>query len=1068
MSDSRLLQSLDPAQPANRLSSGTSSILPEFKGDHKSRRKLELEEQIAALSAAADGKEESLRNDIDEVEVRLEAVTAGKRRTKQETRYVEDTLKHKRELLAGQIVRLQKQFDQLESAQTSIETELDSEHSEKLTSFKAALLPLEEAAQSILDEKERLQHNNEQFNERLLPLQESLLMIKEDIRGHIAASECALIRRRDFEGELNEFKEEYEEELADFLEEIETRDMLRSIRLRKAEQMEKVRKAEKRIEDNEKQLIEISHQLTKASKETAVASGRQSRSESRQEAGKLESYLVRKCLDMGLPELYDFVATANRKVGYVVEDVILREQLEHMDRKEVDLMQAWRDETALMDQELSTLQSRLSTDERALQSQKISGKPDPALEKSVKETKQKVIAMERTITDVRTKQKRKEDAMNRWRSSVRLSIGEMAPAREMPASDAEIQTAFAKMVSEHTADEAMQASVLNILQLYCQQLQDHSDKAGARDARARKRRTDIEDLSVKVQNAEFSRSGLASERASLQRELTKLMNTEKSVSKRFEQMKMKVEGAYKKSYDHLLAVEMEKRQGEMEQVFKTMGNKAFARLQEKIRTEVAATVAAEQKALRTRLEDKYGSYSQWDRLAHWHSEAIEDELKPQYQVTANTINNLKGEAERLRDQLRAIKEAEADLQIRTEAIVEKKKKELRLSLSYATKAHQAHVKSKRLDVLKAQLNAKSCKLDELDKEAEEVETLALAKVADILLEETQLKTRLNQLQSQLVEVGGDRQVIRGLERKLKVLDRERRDDTQAESLGWSRRALVVGEAVPGRGRIRTHSVPVPELDWEEEARAALAQAQQAGEEQEGEQLGAEERPEETGELKGEALQVEEAQGFTSEPESSKPAFTIRFSDCTRSEAEFFRVITPLLEGSLMYKKLPQKGAAKPPEFDLFEGLDPEACGYGLRELKLGKALTKLEIRQPSKPGVDLSVLISQLLEPIIPPLTLSAILAQKKLGADSVENRLEDLVAKYREMKEEGIVNYQAPVLLEMGRAVTNFPFVLPLTKGGRVELVARSYEEFKTWTEGIKALLKQSKALHRLKYKLD
>jgi hypothetical protein len=87
---------------------------------------------------------------------------------------------------------------------------------------------------------------------------------------------------------------------------------------------------------------------------------------------------------------------------------------------------------------------------------------------------------------------------------------------------------------------------------------------------------------------------------------------------------------------------------------------------------------------------------------------------------------------------------------------------------------------------------------------------------------------------------------------------------------------------------------------------------------------------------------------------------------------------------------------------------------------------------------------------------------------DSAENRQEEAVAKYREMKEEGIVNYQAPAILEMGRAVSYFPFVLPLTKGGRVELIARSYEEFKTWTEGIKTLLKQSKSLPRLKYKIE
>ena len=1023
------------------------------------------------MSALADSKEESLRNDIDEVEVKLEAVSANKRRAKQENRYVEDTLKHKKEVLEAQITKLQRQVDILTTAQMSIETELDSEHSEKLTSFKAALRPLEEAAQSIIDEKDRLQRKNEQFNERLLPLQETLQMIKEDIRCHVLASEVALSRRREFEGELNELKEEYEEELADFLEEIETRDMLKSIRMRKAEQMEKVKKAEKRIEDNEKQLVELKHQLTKVSKESAT-SARQSRLELKQEASRLESFLIKKGEEIGLPDLYGFVASVNKKMGYDLEDVVLREQLDKMDRKEVDFMHAWKNETAAMEQELTSLQTKLNAEEKTLQSQKVSGKPDPALEKVVRELRQKVMTVEKTITEVKNKQRKREDILNRWRTSVRLTLSEGIPPREKPATDAEIQTAYAKMVSDYTTDTAFQESIMNIMHMFCQQLQEYSNRAGARESRARKRRLDIEDLSAKVQNAEFSRAGLAAEKDALQRELTKLINTEKSVSKRFEQMKMKVEGVYKKAYDHLLAIEMERRHGELEQVLKTMGNKAYARLQEKIRSEVSTSVGNEQKALRTKLEDRYGSYSHWDRIAHWHSEAIEDELKPQYQNIANAINSLKGDAERLRDQLRAIKEAEMDLQLRTEAIVEKKKKELRLSLNYASMAHQANVKSKKLDVIKAQLDSKRDKVEEIEKEMEEVEMQGMTKVAEIMLEETQLKTRLNQLQTKLVEVGGDRQAIRALEKKLKVLDRERRDDTHAESLAMSRRPLAILAETDfyGRSRHRTHSLPPPELQWEKPEPVHAARHIEVDQAEDVMEQGMSEEAMGRREIKvdgEEELQVEEAQGLY-EPEEPKVPFSIRFSDCTKSEAEFFRVITPLLEGTLMYKKLPVKGAAKPPEFDLFEGTDPEAHGYGLREIKLGKALTKFEIRQPSKPGVDLSIIITQLLEPIIPPPTLSVILAQKKLGVDSIENRAEDVIKKYYEMKEEGIVNYQAPVILEMGRAVTCFPFVLPLSKGGRVELIARSYDDFKTWTEGIKTLLKQVKSLHRLKYKVD
>jgi hypothetical protein len=193
-------------------------------------------------------------------------------------------------------------------------------------------------------------------------------------------------------------------------------------------------------------------------------------------------------------------------------------------------------------------------------------------------------------------------------------------------------------------------------------------------------------------------------------------------------------------------------------------------------------------------------------------------------------------------------------------------------------------------------------------------------------------------------------------------------------------------------------------------------------------------------------------------------------DFTLIEADFFRAIQPLLDGGLFYKKFSQKSSLVCAEFDPLEAdiLPPEKCGYGLRELKLNRALTKLEVRQPHKPGIESSIMLDKLLDPIVPQHTIAILKTQKSAwlsGQQPPED--EELKRKYPEFKRMGIMDFQSPIFEAKCMDCEHYVFFLALERGGRVEIVADSYVLFKRWVEGVRALVRCRKLLPKLKFKL-
>lgn len=1036
-------------------SSNPRSRSPDLADILASKNPQKLKLKIAQLNSEADMKEDSLRREIDQVQNDFEDVVETKRRFRQETKYAKETLTYKKDNLQTAVGRLQKDFETLEAIQLSFENDIDIQQSDKMIAFKAALKPLEDAAEAIAKEKERLSRSCAQFRDLLQPLEENRLMVQEDIRSHLMASAEAVVRRTNLEVALNEFKAQHAEELSDFLEELETKEQLKEARKRKAKVQEKVSRFEDKVEENEKLLEESKAQLetlTRQASETPKL-GR------RKDLDKLEAYITIKCTEVGIRQLPQYIVEENRKIGFNVSEVILTEQIDQVEQQEFVMLESWKDQQMVLEQDLEIVQECLVEDEQLLMMQYSASRPaDPDLEQKCKEGRERVQALRDSIDLLRRQYRNRSAAVAQWKLRARTSLVEYDAKLPTPADDEVILTAFNAAIEAQMESEEQRNAFSEIVQMYVEQLRTLDEQAEDREARRAVRRKEVEDLTIKLARLERRKNALDVELGNANNELVKLNSTDRSLSKRLEQSKMKTEQALKRAQDQYISTQLNSRSGELAQLLRTYGHKAVQKLTEKAKKDLSVAAASLQRDRHEKLETLFDNFQTQDKRARGHATTIESELKVTYQGVFQAINSLKGDSDRLLDQLQVVEEAEQEIHEKAQAIVDAKRREVSMRISRASKSLQAQNQMKKYAAVKTEMEKKTGKLEEIEKELSELELNSRERLSKLTVEEAKLKTKLTQLQAQMADVTVDRQKAGILEKKLKILEKNSQAGQEPES-------MAEGAPASPRSVERRNSLPTPSLGVSEDEtvrRPEVISSMQSGEPDLLQQL-LETKIDITSALKLSAKEYawEKASGVK-----------IRLDDCTKVEADFFGAIRSLLEGTQMHKRLNQTVSLRTREFDPLEYREfpPEACGYTLREVRLAKTLNKIEIRHPGKLGVDHTIPVSTLLDPIIPKHTMYMISAQKKQWQATEEHLEVDsaVLKKYKEMKRLGVLNYNSPIFERMCIGCPFYPFALALTKGGRVDLISSSYSEFKAWVDGIHALVKFMKQLPKLKHKIE
>ena len=185
---------------------------------------------------------------------------------------------------------------------------------------------------------------------------------------------------------------------------------------------------------------------------------------------------------------------------------------------------------------------------------------------------------------------------------------------------------------------------------------------------------------------------------------------------------------------------------------------------------------------------------------------------------------------------------------------------------------------------------------------------------------------------------------------------------------------------------------------------------------------------------------------------------------SQTDREFFEKVLPLLDGSEIYKKYSRTNSLKQKAFDplMVSEYPPDVCGFGLRTFRLKRNLREIDVKQGLKGVVETTFPIDQIHAPMIPQSTMSILKTQKKLIKRKPPTKvlIENLNLRYREMKDGGFVNVNSQIYEEKCRDCSMYPFSIVLSHSGRIEIVAPTYYTFKTWVNGLNALIKHKSEL--------
>ena len=137
--------------------------------------------------------------------------------------------------------------------------------------------------------------------------------------------------------------------------------------------------------------------------------------------------------------------------------------------------------------------------------------------------------------------------------------------------------------------------------------------------------------------------------------------------------------------------------------------------------------------------------------------------------------------------------------------------------------------------------------------------------------------------------------------------------------------------------------------------------------------------------------------------------------------------------------------------------------FQLRQFRLHKSLKKIDIRQPLKPGFESVISTDSLLAPILTPNTILILKIQNHLNNNELD------CGKFNEkVRETTYVDVNSETFKQKCRECSYYCFSIGLAHGENIDLVAKGYQLFKQWVNGINALVKYKKYIPKLYSRIE
>ena len=1004
---------------------------------------------LTRFSITQSRREELLRFALQEAEQNLQHLESTRRMIKGTLKEKSNILSHKISKNREDILRLEKQLEKLEINSANIANAIKKQNQQKLEAFKVALKPLQ-------DVMEMLQTSKKGLSEDLFEIEESLRAFSEKENEFISNLDEKYSEDKKVEDEkksiistLEDMKKVHQWEYKEFVQDKETKELLARTREDKKIKLAQLNSMDKVILDltNQSEILSRDIELLKSS-----CFSSESLVKNNTELCQLENFLNMQCMNFSGPLISETIEDLCTMGNFPVNQMIFKEQFKLIERLELEMLENAKNQQEVYETQIEELNRIIEEQEVEVYALISVQQNDVNLEKQLKSMKKKLEQTKNDAKKFAVENSIKVQTISKWKSENRNIL--LITDTERIPTDEQVVEEFQFRLQPYISNPEHWQAMESVINRYCEKAKDRESMQVSLLCQKEQEESLIEKKTETLKQVRAIKTSKDSERALLHNEFQKNLNAEKVILKELENSKLEVESAKKLMFKDRLNQSLQNNK-DYAKVQKMYGEKAVKKLVEK-ETLILKTVLEQEK---NQLKETFERLYKEKQAQEKSQSELKKEISSNYLLKLNEIQGeikrLKGQKAKIDKEMQILTDAENEAHSKLDSLADQKRNELVKEAKRVACSHGGG-RTEQIDRLYSLRTKKESEIVEFESELIKLECGLTDKETQIELELVKLKARITNLRTEIEEIDKAQKQAQKLEKTISKIDittSEFASDIDMASDGPKK--SVIKDNLNGSEKVFAQS------PFEVNINTNITEEVKDAEEE------SEFQPPRPCSKLGFEVSDDNFSVVSSEipcPPESKFTFD-------RSEAKyknFFEAVIPLLEGGVIYKLYKAK---KNIPFDPLESkvYSPEQCGYSIRKVKLNKQLSKIEIRQVGKNGVESSIMIDSILSIVVPGMTNDLIRARSKNlnDEDCTLEKSDEYNKVYRDQKAMGNVDSNSTAFVYKAKENCFFPFIVSL-KSGRVELMAEGLHFFKMWVTGINTLLKNRTELERLKYKIS
>ena len=650
---------------------------------------------------------------------------------KQTDKINDEIKKHRKELNV-----LLRTLKSLQTKSDNVDRILKEKQQDQLEAFRFALRPLEDTANSIIQERKSLQRLKAQIQEQVLSEEDLKSSKNSEFLQLESKLKEKLHEKAKIQSLIEDFKSNEEINYKEYCQEAETRKIVKLLKEKKSTIVESIKTLEGKIESSKAKLGSL--QVVPGPLDT-----HSSPPPVLKEIEDIESYLDVLCKDISITPLMQFVQDHIGRTAVPVDSLVTKHQFLVVESKELDLRDEFNKASEKYQKSIRLLSRSIEEQELELLTSEVNSTPDSQLESALSKNKGKLLALRKEAEKHFRMNSSRLQAIERWKQASRKAL--MINEEEKTMNDFSAISLFKAHLMRNIGKDDHWRTLEKVIDKYVVKL--------AEKEKVLQDRVTESNLKVKagtrnegqVKETKAFINSWTLEKESLQNDLLKTIGLEKLTIKRFENFKIEIDIERRKQLEKVISENSSVNKSTMQQINRTYGQRALTKYKEKEVEEIKLGLEKRKETVKKKIEQLFAE------LAEVENEVIELENLINSQckwVVSRAQKNIEGfgeDIESIERKIVLLDEAEAEINEKLSGMMEVKKREIYRSLHKTLQAHGNEGDMKKIKKLQMMKEDKEKVIENLNADKMKNEENYEELIKSIEIEEIKIKIRLSNI-----------------------------------------------------------------------------------------------------------------------------------------------------------------------------------------------------------------------------------------------------------------------------------------------------------------------------------